>query len=110
MAERFTVIWTPTAERDLVDIIRYIAAENARNAKRVALRLKQRVQKLDRYPKRGRYVPELRNINIYLYRELIISPWRIIYRIEKQVVYVLAVLDSRRDLESILLERFVREK
>jgi toxin ParE1/3/4 len=58
-------------------------------------------------PERGRIVPELREQGIILYREIILAPWRVIYRIVGQTVYVLAVLDARRNLEDILLDRFV---
>ena len=43
----------------------------------------------------------------YQYRELIEPPWRIVYRIESESVLVLGVLDGRRDLKSLLLERLV---
>jgi len=42
------------------------------------------------------------------YRELIIPPWRVIYRFSGDTVYVLSVLDSRRNLEDVLLERLIR--
>ncbi len=38
---------------------------------------------------------------------MIERPWRIVYRIETESVLVLAVLDGRRDLRSLLLERLV---
>ncbi|HPJ41757.1 MAG TPA: type II toxin-antitoxin system RelE/ParE family toxin [Spirochaetota bacterium] len=42
------------------------------------------------------------------YRELIVVPWRIIYRIEEQKVYILAVIDSRRNFEDIILKRIMK--
>ena len=39
---------------------------------------------------------------------LVERPWRIIYRVEGKRVLVLAVLDSHRDLQALLLERLVR--
>jgi plasmid stabilization system protein ParE len=54
-------------------------------------------------------VPELKAVDVLQYRELIEPPWRIIYRIEPDQVMVLAVLDGRRDLRSLLLERLVRD-
>jgi plasmid stabilization system protein ParE len=58
-------------------------------------------------PLQGRIVPELRHYNILTYRELINSPWRIIYKIEEKKVWVLAVLDGRRNMEDVLLDRFI---
>ncbi|MEK6194681.1 MAG: plasmid stabilization protein, partial [Deltaproteobacteria bacterium] len=43
-------------------------------------------------------------------RELIISPWRMIYRISEMKIYVLSVLDSRQNVEDILLKRLIYPK
>jgi len=61
---------------------------------------------LNQFHDRGRIVPELKTYGILSYRELIISPWRVVYRTSEQKVYVLAVIDSRRNIEDILIERF----
>jgi len=42
------------------------------------------------------------------YRELIISPWRVIYRISEKSVYVLSVLDARQNIEDILFRRLTK--
>ncbi len=104
----FTALWTRTAEADLNAIIDYIGAESPADAVNVLLTLQRRAQALETQPARGRVVPELRAIDVRHYRELIERPWRIIYRIEQARVLVMAVFDSRRDLESILLDRLVR--
>ena len=59
-------------------------------------------------PLRGRVVPELREFSITAYRELVLRPWRIIYEVRKDKVYVLAVLDSRRDFIVALQDRLLR--
>lgn len=59
-------------------------------------------------PDRGRIVPELHDQGINIYREISVPPWRIIYRISDSTVYVLSVIDSRRNVEDILLNRFIR--
>jgi len=58
-------------------------------------------------PERCRIVTELKDQGVMQYRELILSPWRIMFRVTKMKVYVLSVLDSRRNIEDILLKRFV---
>jgi hypothetical protein len=60
-------------------------------------------------PLRGRVVPELMDQGILQYRELIISPWRMIYRVSNSTVYVPSIIDSRQNVEDILLNRLVRE-
>jgi hypothetical protein len=42
------------------------------------------------------------------WRELVVRPYRLIYRVGSKDVVVLALFDSRRDLEDVLLERLVR--
>lgn len=47
-------------------------------------------------------------MDVLAYREIVEGPWRIVYRYDADRVYVTAVLDARRDLSSLLLERLVR--
>ena len=103
-----TVCWSETARDDLEAIITYIARDNVGRAVKILGRLREEASELRALPHRGRTVPELEQHGIFTYRELITPPWRIIYRIEKNHVYVMAVIDSRRRTEDILLERFMR--
>jgi toxin ParE1/3/4 len=102
------VCWTATARQDLDAIIDYIAADSVENALSVLDRIEESARSLELTPERGRIVPELRAADVYQYRELIERPWRILYRIDTARVLVLAVLDGRRDLGSLLLERLLR--
>lgn len=105
---QYKVIWADTAKRDLIEIVEYIAIDSLSLAKKTANKIRRKCQTLETHPGRGRWVPELQSVGVFIYRELIEKPWRIIYRLEKETVLVIAVLDSRRDLESILLERLLR--
>lgn len=104
------VIWANVAENDLKNIIEYIAADNPSDALRIFKNIKQTASNLYILPERGRVVPELRDQGILQYRELIISPWRVIYRISGKIVCVLSVLDSRQNIEDILLKRLTNSK
>ena len=107
MIER-RVLWTRTARRDLDTVVAYIATDSIENALSVLDRLQERAESLTTAAERGRPVPELRSIGVHQYRELVERPWRIVYRIEPGSVLVLVVLDRRRDLEFLLLDRLVR--
>ena len=100
--------WTESAVRDLEGIARCIAADSPANAGRLVERLRERTRMLDRLPERGRIVPELAAFGIRAYRELVIRPYRVVYRVRDGSVLVLAVFDGRRDLEDVLLDRLVR--
>ncbi len=107
MSKNYNVVWARVAENDLQGIIEYIAAESPTDALKIFKKLKQKVSHLYTLPERGRIVPELQGQGISQYRELIISPWRIIYRISSMRVYVLAVLDARQNIEDVLLKRLI---
>ena len=102
------VLWTETARLDLEQIIAFIAENSPPNALATAERIEARCGELNRLPARGRVVPELRAVDVLAYRELVEGPWRIVYRYDDRSVYVVAVLDARRDLTSLLLARLVR--
>jgi toxin ParE1/3/4 len=99
------VIWTSVAENDLKAIIEYISVNNPHNALTILQKIKDKASNLHMLPERGRVVPELQDQGISQYRELIIPPWRLIYRISEREIYVLSVLDSRQNVEDILLKR-----
>jgi len=110
MKKIFDVIWSETSEKDLMCIVEYIAADSPPNAFEIFKEIKQKTSNLYTLPDRGRIVPELQDQGIILYRELIVPPWRIIYRISEKAFYVLSVLDSRQNVEDILLRRLISSK
>ncbi len=56
---------------------------------------------------RGRVVPELQKEGITLYREIIVAPWRILYKVDAEVIYLMAIVDSRRNIEDVLLKKII---
>jgi len=109
MNSEYQVIWAAVAEKDLNNIIAYIAEDSPQNALNILNKIRQKAFLLYSLPERGRVVPEIQEQGIAQYRELIISPWRLIYRISDQKVYVLSLIDSRRNVEDILLKRFINK-
>jgi len=71
MNKKYEVIWSNVAEKDLMGIIGYIAADNPANALRTFKKIRQKASNLYSFPERGRIVPELRDQGISQYRELI---------------------------------------
>jgi plasmid stabilization system protein ParE len=109
MNERYQVYWSKTAESDLLAIILFIRDTSPQAAAKAFASIKEKTADLVVFPERGRIVPELLAQGIGHYRELIIPPWRVIYRFSGDAVYVLSVLDSRRNVEDVLLDRLIRE-
>jgi plasmid stabilization system protein ParE len=109
VGETHRVVWAPVALDDLEEILDYIAVrDTASAAARVADKILKQIDNLARLPSRCRVVPELRAIGVSEYRELIIKPYRIVFRLEKRHVELVAVVDGRRDLEELLISRALR--
>ncbi|MGO9214318.1 MAG: type II toxin-antitoxin system RelE/ParE family toxin [Syntrophales bacterium] len=108
MNRKYKVEWAAVAETDLKQIIDYLAADSPGDALQILKKIRQKASALYTLPERGRVVPELQGQGIHTYRELIIAPWRIIYRISNGAVFVLSVIDSRQNVEDILLNRLLK--
>ncbi|HDL20500.1 MAG TPA: type II toxin-antitoxin system RelE/ParE family toxin [Nitrospirae bacterium] len=104
---RFKAVWSESAYRDIANIIEYIAEDSPANARKILTRIKKTVSDLYHSPQRGRFVPELQDQGILLYRELVIPPWRVMYRVSENTVLVLSVIDSRQNIEDILLKKLM---
>jgi|SRR5882672_652583 len=104
---RFAVVWTEVAVGDVERLAAYLVDESPLRAAAVVSRIIARVESLDRSPERGRTPKELRTIGDQTWRELQESPWRILYRVVGTAVEIHGVLDGRRDLGDVLLERLL---
>ena len=107
MTQLRRVQWTKTARNDLRQVVIYLKSRSPGSAASLLAEIKSKVFLLDRLAERGRMVPELQAQGVFQYRELLVSHWRIIYKINENDVRVLAVLDARRNLEDLLLERML---
>ena len=110
MNKKYDVVWSNIAENDLKNIVEYIADDSPSNALKIFKRIKQKASSLYTFPERGRIVPELRDQGILQYRELVTTPWKILYRISEKSVFALSVSDSCRNIEDILLKGLTNSK
>lgn len=106
--KKLEVRWTDVSEKDLWEVIAHIALEHPSTAEEFLKTIRSRAEALETLPRRGRVVPELDRLGIRDYREIIVVPWRIVYKVDPARVEVLAVLDSRRNVEDLLLKRLTR--
>lgn len=104
---RRRVLWAQSARRDLESIVSWLADRSPQAALSTLDRLEARAKSLGTLADRGRIVPELGRLQIQQYRELVVPPHRLIYRIRASRVLVLAVVDARRSLEDALLDRLI---
>ncbi len=107
MSLKYEIIWTNVAENDLINIIEYISVDSPQNALKILEKIRQKASSLYTLPERGRIVPELQDQGIFQYRELVIPPWRLMYRIADRKIFVMSVIDSRQNVEDVLLNRLI---
>ena len=104
----FEVVLTEDAERDLDDIITYIAQNDSpRNAEHVLGRILDIADSLTVEPTRGSSPKELLELGDREYRQIFFKPYRLIYRVVEQQVVIYLIADGRRDLQSLLARRLL---
>lgn len=104
----YQVVLTEDAERDLADLIVYIAKHNSpQSAERVLSRILDVADSLSRSPTLGSTPKELRDLGDHEYRQVFFKPYRLIYRVVKSQVVVFLVADGRRDMQTLLARRLL---
>jgi plasmid stabilization system protein ParE len=101
------VVWTAVAARDVERIAERIAEDSPLRVDKIIDRIVDRAEALATLSQRGRTPPELRAIGDRTWLEVIEAPWRIVYRVVGPTIEIHAVLDGRRDLRDLLLERLL---
>jgi len=104
MNKKFLIKWASPARDDINEIIDFIAEKNKIYSIKVLNKIKENVEKLRTFPSLYRIVPELEKYGYFIYREIIVDYWRIIYKVENNYVFIMLVIDGRRNLEDILLK------
>ena len=105
---KFEVLLTEGAEQDLEAIQDYISEfDCVANANYVLDELMAVVESLSRFPERGSYPKELVGLGIKEYRQTFFKPYRVIYRVMAQKVYIYVIADGRRDMQSLLARRLL---
>ena len=88
--------WSPTAKNDLNVIIDYIAQDSLEYALSFYEEVREKLENLNNFPKMGRVVPELDDINI---RELLFRNYRLIYRNFGEKIQIIRVIHGSRILD-----------
>ena len=114
----FKVVWSLDANDELLEIVTFQREKyGRRKALEVYESLHERVlvtklqPDLGRVvPELGRVVPELAVIGLTTIRELIQSPWRILYSVNGERIEILSIVDGRRNFEEILYRKVLDGK
>lgn len=106
---RYEVRLTLGAEQDLEEIYDYLAQHDCiENAESVLDRLVEITDGLSSLPDRGNYPKELLALGIREYRQALLKPYRLIYRVLGDQVVVYLIADGRRDFQSLLERRLLK--
>lgn len=87
------IVWSPQSLADLESIRDFIAHDSPRYADLVVQRLVAAVERLEAFPQSGRVVPER---NLEQLREIIATPYRIVYRVRPGLVEIVTVFRASR--------------
>jgi plasmid stabilization system protein ParE len=87
--------WTEQAVNELGAIAEYISLASPVYAEQVVERIVSRLRQAQDFPDSGRRVPETTATDV---RELIESPYRILYRTMPTAIEVIAIVHGRQDL------------
>ncbi len=104
------VLLTEDAEHDLEELYEYIAAHDSpAKADYVLDSIEKKLNDLLQFPERGSIPSELDEFGIREYRQVLFKPYRIIYRLIDDNVYVYLIVDGRRDMQGLLARRLIRQ-
>lgn len=107
--KKFKVRLTEDAARDLEDIHGFISRNDSpAAAEKVMENFQKSFLQLEAYPNRGNFPKEFLNLGVKDYRESFFKPYRIIFRVMEETVYIYLIADGRRDMQTLLTRRLLR--
>jgi toxin ParE1/3/4 len=106
--KNYTVVIDVAAERDLAEIATYIAEnDSVERTLPVSANIEKAIARLTTLPSRGPHPRELLEHGIRDFREIHYRSYRILYRIAGDLVVVVLIADSRRDMRAMLARRLL---
>lgn len=96
----YNIRWSPRAASHFEEICDYIAKDSKHYAALFAKKVNVIVKSIPQFPKSGRIVPEYRDENL---REKIYENYRIVYRIKREFIEIVAICHGSRLLEKEIL-------
>ncbi|AEF82886.1 type II toxin-antitoxin system RelE/ParE family toxin [Leadbettera azotonutricia] len=108
---KYKISWSKDAGEELIEIISWYKYNVGINvARKISTKINSQVKKLKDMPRIGRQVSLLKDMGINEYLQVAIEHWIVYYRIEKDIINIISVIDERRDLEEILYKKIIDGK
>lgn len=98
-----------SAQVDLTDLRSYIVKEFSRDTwLKTFAKIKTSIRNLAKHPRLGGVPPELVTLHLTQYRQILSGQNRIIYEVRTEAIYIHMVVDARRDIKTLLMQRLLR--
>lgn len=95
MKKSFKTLWTENAIQDLLAAKDYISQDSPGDAEGWIFKLYNAGEEIIDFPHRGRIVPEFNQEDL---RELLISNYRLVYRIKNSTIEIITIFEGHRQL------------
>ena len=108
---KYEIIWSKDAGDELAEIISFIKYNTGKiTARKVYSRIMNEVKRVSENPAGRRIAPLLKEFGINYIHQLNISPWILFYKVEKNRMEIISIIDGRRNLEEILYKKMIDGK
>ncbi len=105
----YTIVILASAEQDMNELKSYIAKNFSPSTWQDTYgKLKTAIRNLKDFPFAGAIPEELERLNLTQYRQIISGMNRVIYEVRQEVIYIHIVSDTRKDMETLLTQRLLR--
>lgn len=106
---KYDVQITEGALGDLDAILSFIAAQRGEDsAEQWLAGFDEVIDSLEQFPARGVVPSPLIDLGIDSFRQLPMPPYKIVYELTERKVYVVLIVHTKRDFQSLLQERLLR--
>jgi toxin ParE1/3/4 len=95
----YSVDWAESAILSVAEAAEYIAKDSPSYAAALVVKAEIAATSLLQFPERGRMVPEYGENSV---RELFVGRYRLIYRIRRETVTIVAFVHGARDLAALI--------
>jgi toxin ParE1/3/4 len=98
--KRYKIMWRPATARQLDCIADYISIFSPAAARKIVKSIRNSVKQLEKNPFIGQREELLIKLKMD-YRYIVDGNYKVIYRFDKNTVYVIAIFDTRRNPKSL---------
>lgn len=102
MSLRYSIVFHPTAQVDLDEIIKYIAKENAAAAVQMLDEINNKILQLEQAPERGE-IPKNKIMVKMGYRLLNMKNYVVLYMVKENRVEILRIIHGWRKWEKLVI-------